>query len=41
VTLTAVKADAALAAMTLLRISRLSVQPVRRAEYDRILKLGK
>jgi predicted RNA-binding protein with PUA-like domain len=41
VTLTAVKADPALADMTLLRISRLSVQPVKRAEYDRILKLGK
>ena len=41
VTLPAVKADPALAAMTLLRISRLSVQPVKRAEYDRILKLGK
>lgn len=41
VTLAAVKADPALADMTLLRISRLSVQPVKRAEYDRILKLGK
>ena len=41
VTLTTIKADPALAAMTLLRISRLSVQPVKRAEYDRILKLGK
>ncbi|MBL9213791.1 MAG: EVE domain-containing protein [Opitutaceae bacterium] len=41
VTLTAIKADPALAAMTLLRISRLSVQPVKRAEYDRILKLGR
>ena len=41
VTLTAVKADPALAKMTLLRISRLSVQPVLRAEFDRILKLGK
>lgn len=41
VTLAAVKADPALAEMTLLRISRLSVQPVKRAEYDRILKLGK
>lgn len=40
VTLAAVKADPALAAMTLLRISRLSVQPVTRAEYERILKLG-
>lgn len=41
VTLTTIKADPALAAMTLLRISRLSVQPVKRAEYDRILKLGR
>jgi predicted RNA-binding protein with PUA-like domain len=41
VTLAAVKADPALAEMTLLRISRLSVQPVKRAEYERILKLGK
>jgi len=41
VTLPAVKADPALADMTLLRISRLSVQPVKRVEYDRILKLGK
>ena len=41
VTLTAIKADPALAKMTLLRISRLSVQPVLRAEFDRILKLGK
>lgn len=41
VTLAAVKADPALKDMTLLRISRLSVQPVRRAEYDRILKLGR
>ncbi len=41
VTLAAVKADPALAKMTLLRISRLSVQPVLRAEFDRILKMGK
>ena len=41
VTLAAVKADPALAKMTLLRISRLSVQPVLRAEFDHILKLGK
>lgn len=41
VTLAAVKADPALGDMTLLRISRLSVQPVKRAEYDRILELGK
>lgn len=41
VTLATIKADPALAKMTLLRISRLSVQPVLRAEFDRILKLGK
>lgn len=41
VTLAAIKTDPALAKMTLLRISRLSVQPVLRAEFDRILKLGK
>lgn len=40
VTLTAIKADPALRDMTLLRISRLSVQPVTSAEYARILKLG-
>ena len=41
VTLAAVKSDPSLKDMTLLRISRLSVQPVKRAEFDRILKLGK
>jgi predicted RNA-binding protein with PUA-like domain len=41
VTLAAIKAEPALAKMTLLRISRLSVQPVTRAEYEKILKLGK
>ena len=41
VTLAAVKAEPALAKMTLLRIARLSVQPVTRAEYEKILKLGK
>ena len=41
VTLTAIKADPALAKMTLLRISRLSVQPVLRAEFDRVVKMGK
>jgi predicted RNA-binding protein with PUA-like domain len=40
VPLSAIKADPALANMALLRISRLSVQPVTRAEFDRILKLG-
>ena len=41
VTLAQIKADPALAKMVLLKISQLSVQPVTRAEYDRILKLGK
>ncbi|MDP3073478.1 MAG: EVE domain-containing protein [Opitutaceae bacterium] len=41
VTLAAIKTEPALAKMTLLRISRLSVQPVARAEFDRIVKLGK
>jgi predicted RNA-binding protein with PUA-like domain len=40
VTLAAIKADPALAKMTLLRISRLSVQPVARDEFQRILKSG-
>ena len=40
VTLAQVKAEPALAKMTLLRISRLSVQPVARAEFDRVVKLG-
>jgi predicted RNA-binding protein with PUA-like domain len=41
VPLTAIKADQAFAKMALLRISRLSVQPVTRAEFDRILKMSK
>lgn len=41
VTLDQIKAEPALAKMTLLRISRLSVQPVLKAEFDRILKLGR
>jgi len=41
VTLAQVKAEPALAKMALLRISRLSVQPVARAEFERILKLGR
>ena len=41
VTLAAIKETPSLAKMTLLRISRLSVQPVTRAEFDRILKMGK
>jgi predicted RNA-binding protein with PUA-like domain len=40
VTLTAIKSDPALAKMALLRISRLSVQPVTPAEFERILKLA-
>ena len=40
VTLADVKAEPALAAMTLLRLSRLSVQPVLAAEFALILKLG-
>jgi len=40
VTLAQIKAEPALAKMALLRISRLSVQPVARAEFDRIVKLG-
>lgn len=41
VTLSAIKADPAFANMALLRISRLSVQPVTRAEFDRIMKMSK
>jgi predicted RNA-binding protein with PUA-like domain len=40
VTLAEIKTDAALAKMVLLRISRLSVQPVAKAEFARIEKLG-
>ena len=40
VTLAQIKAEPALAKMALLRISRLSVQPVARAEFERIVKLG-
>ena len=41
VSLAAIKAEPALAKMVLLRISRLSVQPVTRAEFDHILKMSK
>lgn len=41
VTLAAIKAEPALAKMTLLRISRLSVQPVERAEFERVVRMGK
>jgi predicted RNA-binding protein with PUA-like domain len=40
ITLAQIKAEPALAKMTLLRVSRLSVQPVTRDEFDRIVKLG-
>ena len=40
VTLVAVKADKALADMALVRLSRLSVQPVTEAEWKRVCKLG-
>ena len=41
VTLSAIKAEPSLAKMALLRISRLSVQPVAREEFNRILKMAK
>ncbi|MGH7945258.1 MAG: EVE domain-containing protein [Opitutaceae bacterium] len=41
VPLSAIKAEPALAKMALLRISRLSVQPVTRAEFERIMKMAK
>ncbi len=40
VTLAAVKADAKLRDMALVRQARLSVQPVTREEFDHVLKLG-
>jgi predicted RNA-binding protein with PUA-like domain len=40
VTLAQIKAEPALAKMTLLRIARLSVQPVTKAEFERVVKLG-
>jgi len=40
VTLAQIKADSLLAKMELLRQSRLSVTPVTRAEFERIVKLG-
>jgi predicted RNA-binding protein with PUA-like domain len=39
-TLAQIKADATLKAMELVRLSRLSVSPVRPAEFARVLKLG-
>lgn len=41
VTLGQIKSEPALAKMTLLRISRLSVQPVKRAEFQHVLKLSR
>ena len=40
VTLERIKGEKALAEMVLVRQSRLSVQPVRKAEFDAIVKLG-
>ncbi len=40
VTLAAVKADKALADMALVKLSRLSVQPVTEAEWKRVCKMG-
>ena len=40
VTLVAVKADKALADMALVKLSRLSVQPVSEAEWKRVCKMG-
>lgn len=40
VTLEQIKTDSSLAKMTLLRQGRLSVTPLTRAEFDRIVKLG-
>jgi predicted RNA-binding protein with PUA-like domain len=41
VSLAEIKAEPALAKMVLLRISRLSVQPVTRAEFEKVVKLAK
>ena len=40
VTLAAIKAEPRLEAMELLRQSRLSVAPVRKSEWDQVLKMG-
>jgi predicted RNA-binding protein with PUA-like domain len=40
VTLAAIKADKSLADMALVRLSRLSVQPVTEAEWKRVCKVG-
>src|SRR5262245_19505253 len=41
VTLATIKADAALREMKLVKISRLSVSPVTKAEFDRIMELSR
>lgn len=41
VTLAQIKKEPSLATMALLRISRLSVQPVTRAEFEKIVKMAK
>jgi predicted RNA-binding protein with PUA-like domain len=41
VTLAEIKTESALKNMALLRLSRLSVQPVTRAEFDKIVKMAK
>jgi predicted RNA-binding protein with PUA-like domain len=41
VTLAQIKAEPALAKMILLKIARLSVQPVTKTEFDRVVKMGK
>ena len=40
VALSTIKADKSLAAMVLVKVARLSVQPVRKEEFDRILELS-
>jgi predicted RNA-binding protein with PUA-like domain len=41
VTLAQIKAEASLAQMALVRLARLSVQPVTAAEFEKVLKMGK
>jgi predicted RNA-binding protein with PUA-like domain len=41
VTLAQIKAEASLAQMALVRLARLSVQPVTPAEFEKVLKMGK
>ena len=41
VTLAEIKAEPTLAQMALLRISRLSVQPVTRSEFDKVVKMAR